>query len=375
MSAAELAPVASALNAFGLSLFATMSQTDNAIFSPYDVGRALSLLELASSGETQGEIDRALRFSDAPRAISALPALAQTLERSARRPGFALSSAARVWPSRTLTVLDSYRDSVAQNLGAPLVALDYASDPEAQRQTINGWVSRQTQGRIPALLGAGAVDRETRFVLTTALYFLGRWRSTFDATVTHEDDFFVSEGQAKSVPMMSEPLSARYMQDGEVRMIELDYEGEELAMNVIIPSPGRSLSAVRARLDATNFARWVDIARPRAVIVNMPRFTLRRQVRLRDSLERVGVRQVFDSSANLQRLTTSERPQIGSVIHEVFVSVNETGTEAAAAAALTGYGSGGSPPVFSVNQPFIFAIRHKPTGAILFPTERRRSCG
>jgi serpin B len=290
-----------------------------------------------------------------------------------RRPGLALSSAARVWSSRTLTELDSYRDSVPQNLGAPLVALDYASDPEAQRQTINEWVSRQTQGRIPELLGAGAVDRETRFVLTTALYFLRRWRSTFDASVTHEDDFFVREGQAKSVPMTSGPLCARYMQDGEVRMIELDYEGEELVMNVIIPSPWRSLSAMHARLDATNFARWVDIARPRAIIVNMPRFTLRRQVRLRDSLARVGVRQVFDSSANLQRLTTSERPQIGAVIHEVFVSVDETGTEAAAA--LTGYGSGHSLPVFSVNQPFIFAIRHKPTGAILFPTERRRSCG
>jgi serpin B len=262
---------------------------------------------------------------------------------------------------------------VPQNLGAPLVALDYASDPEAQRQTINEWVSRQTQGRIPELLGAGAVDRETRFVLTTALYFLRRWRSTFDASVTHEDDFFVREGQAKSVPMTSGPLCARYMQDGEVRMIELDYEGEELVMNVIIPYPWRSLSAMHARLDATNFARWVDIARPRAIIVNMPRFTLRRQVRLRDSLARVGVRQVFDSSANLQRLTTSERPQIGAVIHEVFVSVDETGTEAAAA--LTGYGSGHSLPVFSVNQPFIFAIRHKPTGAILFPTERRRSCG
>ncbi|MFO0559960.1 MAG: serpin family protein [Polyangiales bacterium] len=366
MSAEQLAPVASSINDFGFALFATMDPSQNALFSPYDVSRALSLLELASAGETQAEIDRALRFADAPRVIAALPALAQTLERSARRPGFALSSAARVWPSNTMTVLDSYRDSVAQNLGAPLVPLDYVSDPEAQRRTINGWVSRQTQGRIPELLGGGSVDQATRFVLTTALYFLGRWRATFDSTLTRDGDFFVSAGRAKSVPMMSGPLSARYVQDGDVRMIELDYEGEELSMNVMIPAPGRALSAVSAQLNAANFARWVSAAREQSVIVELPRFTLRKQVLLRSSLEAVGVRSVFSSSANLQRLTTSERPMIGSVIHEVFVAVNETGTEAAAATAVAGYGSGGGTPVFSVNQPFVFAIRHKPTGTILF---------
>ncbi len=365
-SLAQQSQVARSLNAFGFSLFAALDRSENTLISPLDLGRALSLLELGADGESRAELDRALRFDDASRSIDALPALRQSLERSAQRPGFALSSGARVWPATSITVLDSYRDAAARALGAPIVALDYAADPEAQRRTINAWVSQQTRTRIPELLGPGTIDQQSRFVLTTALYFLGRWRATFDPSSTRDEPFFVGEGRAKTVPMMSGPIQARYAQDTDVRLLELDYEGGELVMDVMIPTPGRTLASIAPRLTADNFARWVEIAREQGVIVNLPRFTARRQSRLRGALGAIGVRSVFSSSANLERLTRAAPITIGDVIHEVFVSVNESGTEAAAATAVTGYGSGGGTPVFSVNQPFVFAIRHRPTGAVLF---------
>jgi serpin B len=368
MSAEQLAPVASSINQFGFSLFSRMSLNQNAMVSPYDIARALALLELASAGETQSEIDRALGFTDASRAIAALPSLEQAIERSAERPGFALAGAARVWPSRSLPVLESYRESVSQFLGAPLVSLDYQRDPEAQRRTINEWVSRQTRGRIAELLAPGMVTERTRIVLTTALYFLGRWSNVFSASQTRPRDFFVSERQTKLVPMMHKAMWARAMQDGDVRMLELDYEGGELAMNVVLPSQGRTLSAVHAQLNQANFSRWVSALRARYVRVEMPRFTLTTRASLGELLEQMGVRSVFGPSANLQRLATSGPLWVDAATHQVFVEVNERGTEAAAATALLVQGTAKPPEpwVFSVNQPFIFAICHKPTGTILF---------
>lgn len=367
MSDAQLAQAARAFNAFGFRLLSASDREHTVVLSPYDIGMALSLVELASSGETQAEIDRALGFDRVGASIAALPALAEAVERAGRRPGFALESGARVWPSTRLRVLDTYRDAVARHLGAPIVPLDFAANPEAQRRTINAWVSQQTRGRIPELMPADSIDENTRFVLTTALYFLGLWKEPFDVASTRHDAFYLDARRAKVVPMMSKTRYVRYAQDGAARMIELDYEGEELAMNVIVPSPGHSLDEVQRSLDPERFRRLLSAGRPTEVALRMPRFTLKETLPLRDLLEPLGVRTMFTAAADLRRLADSEPVQLGAIVHKTFVAVDERGTEAAAATGMAGFGAGvRTIPVFAVNQPFIFVVRHKGSGAILF---------
>jgi serpin B len=366
MSNEQLTQTARGLNALGFRWIQATDHRTNVVLSPYDIGMALSLVELAASGETRAEIDRALGFDAPGSSISALPALAEVVERAGRRPGFALASAARAWPSTRLRVLDSYRDAIARHAGAPVVSLDFAANPEAQRRTINEWVSQQTSERIPELLSSDSIHAHTRFVLTTALYFLGRWKEPFDVDSTRDDAFFLDASRAKIVPMMCKPLGARYVQDGAARMIELDYAGEELAMNVIVPSPGHSLEEVQRSLDPERYQRLLRASRTTSVNVRLPRFTLEETLPLRDRLEAIGVRTMFTEAADLRRLTDSAPLWIGSVVHKTFVAVDERGAEAAAATATQGYGAGSiHVPVFAVHQPFIFVLRHKSSGAIL----------
>ena len=58
---------------------------------------------------------------------------------------------------------------------------------------------------------------------------------------------------------------------------------------------------------------------------------------------------------------------ISDVFHKAFVLVDEEGTEAAAATAAMVFVRGRPPPVsVSVDRPFIFLIRDRETGAVLF---------
>ncbi|MDP3275581.1 MAG: serpin family protein [Deltaproteobacteria bacterium] len=297
--------------------------------------------------------------------VEVLPALQRALEGSAQRPGFALASAARVWPGRSFAVLPAYQRDALRYFGAEVVTLDFARDPEAQRRTINGWVSEQTCTRIPELLQAGAISASTPLVLTSAVYFLGRWAAVFDRNETRDAPFFLGDGSAKQVPMMHGPLTGRFVQDGNARLFELAYEGDELVLDLVIPAPGARLSEVLPRLSAQTLARWTESATPTHLHVALPRVTLREPSRLRASLTALGAPSLF-AGADLRRLTAGTGPSIDEVIHEVYLDLNESGTEAAAATALTGYGSGAVPPSFVLNQPFVFALRHRPTGVVLF---------
>lgn len=354
-----------AFSRFGFALFASLRSTSNELVSPYDLARALSMLERASANDTRRELDAVLSLSAGTASLEAIAALRSTIEASANRPGFALSTGARVWPARTLRVRDAFQLDALRLFGAPLEPLDFASDPDAQRRTINAWVSQQTRTRIPELLGPGSIDAATKITLTTALYFLGRWAQTFDVNATHPERFYLREGRAKTVSMMSGPVRGSYYDDGVARMLELPYQGDEFVMNLVIPAPGHRLDEVRARLDAATFERWTSAARTRDVVAVIPRFTLRKHSQLRGPIAALGARSLF-ANADLSNLTEEPVREIGEVVHEVFISVNETGTEAAAATAVSGYGGGAATPVFNVDQPFVFVLRHPRTNTVLF---------
>jgi serpin B len=255
--------------------------------------------------------------------------------------------------------------------------MDFIGAADAERARINAWVEAQTEQRIRNLLQPPHVTSATRLVLVNAVYFLGKWLHQFEGWATRDAIFHVP-GNAASVPTMHQVESFRYAEDARVQVLEMPYEGGDLAMTIALPRARDGLPAVEAALDEATLGRWATALAARDVDVYLPRFEIRdAEIPLTEMLRAMGMSLAFDTThADFTGIangpTANERVAISAVVHRAFVKVDEEGTEAAAATAVAMV-AGAAPPqnveppvVFRADHPFLFMIRDVRSGAVLF---------
>jgi len=103
------------------------------------------------------------------------------------------------------------------------------------------------------------------------------------------------------------------------------------------------------------------------VEVSLPKFRFTTQVAVKPALQSLGMIDAFEPNADFSGMDGTRSLFIQAVIHEAFVSVDEKGTEAAAATAVVvGRTSAPQRAVFTADRPFVMLVRDKPTGAVLF---------
>jgi serpin B len=378
-------------NTFSTALFgrlAAEAPEENAIASPLSVSITLSMALAGVRGETRSEMRSALRHSlEGDRLHAAYNALQRELaDRRALDPDslsadydaddeplpFDLSIVNAVWGQAGFPFEDEYLDRLSDHYGGGLRELDFRADPNGARTRINDWVAEQTGDRIEELLPRGSIDTLTRLVLTNAVYFRANWQYPFEASDTEPRSFTAIDGTETAVPMMErhEELPAATV-DG-VEGVELPYVGGEVSMLLVLP-PAGEFRDFEADLDAATLTRIVDELEPSPGTVALPRFEFGSGTALRPILEALGMEAAFDpAAADFSGMAdldaTDEDLYVDDVYHDATVTVEETGTEAAAATgAVLDFTS--APPTefeFVADRPFLFAIRDRPTGAVLF---------
>jgi serpin B len=209
----------------------------------------------------------------------------------------------------------------------------------------------------------------TRLVLTNAIYFKGKWASEFDKKLTRDEDFFVTPEKKITAPLMHQTAEFGYFDVGEMHALELAYQGDRLAMVVLLPKSKDGIEGLEAALTPNMLEGTCAGLRRREVRVTLPRFKTTAEFSLKDPLVAMGMAEAFDpAKADFSGMTGAKDLYISAVVHKAFVDVNEEGTEAAAATAavmrLTGMPP--RPPEFRADHPFLFLIRDTETGAILF---------
>ncbi|TPV94269.1 MAG: serpin family protein [Myxococcales bacterium FL481] len=357
--------------AFATKLYHEISRAPgNLAFSPFSISAALAMTYAGATDETQAEFERTVwEGLPASTVHDAYGRALKTLTRGEDAP-VTLRVANRLFAQRGFPLAAPYVALTRTTYGAPVGSLDFAAHAEPARREINEWVADQTQRRIEELLAAGSVHAATRVVLVNALYFKGDWAAPFDAKKTKTAPFTTGAGKAVSVAMMHDERKAAWYRDETVAVLELPYAGDSVVMNIALPREGRSLAAVEASLSAANIKAWTSGLSPVRVDLQLPRFRLDpgQSTPLRAPLERMGLRRAFDPQrAQFGGITPSEPLWIDDVIHQTFIEVNEEGTEAAAATAVTMrvYAMVETHP-FHVNRPFLFMIRDKSSDQILF---------
>lgn len=368
--------VVDATNQFAADLYAlAVEDVDNLAFSPLSIAIALAMTSEGARGTSREQIESVFHLSDVDDPHGGWNAVDQALESRAgtvtRDDGstdeLALTVVNRLWSQTGFPIEEPFLAVMAASYGAGVNLLDFVADPEAARVTINEWVAEQTNDRIPELIPPDIIDELTRLVLTNAIYFKAPWASPFDEAATRDGEFTLLDGSTLAVPLMSTE-GAFATQEGEGwQAVELAYADDQLEMLLVVPDAGR-FADIEARIGEVLGSVQAGLAR-HGQSLTMPKFEIRTPMPLKDALTTLGMPDPFDPSiADFTGINADRGLElyIQDVIHEAFIAVHETGTEAAAATAVIIGEESAEPSPVVVDRPFLWAIRDVPTGAILF---------
>ena len=380
---ADLADLARGNTAFAFDLYRVLAQGDGDLFySPYSVSLALAMPYAGAKGETERQMAETLRYvlpqGRLHPAFNALDlALASRGAGAAGQDGdgFRLNIANSVWGQEDHEFLTAFLDVLAEQYGSEVRRTDFRRSPEESRDRINDWASDETEARIKDLISPGAIEPTTRLVLANAIYFNAAWQLPFDPKATASGPFHPLGGGYLEAPMMRQEGRLGYARGNGYQAVELLYDGGEMAMAILLPDAG-SFSEFEGLLDASTVDGILEDLETRRVLLTMPKFELEDSFGLANTLEAMGMLNAFDErAADFSGMDGTSCLAgddgcllITDVVHQAFVSVDEAGTEAAAATAVmmgTKSEDPDGPVRLTVDRPFIFLVRDRATGTVL----------
>ena len=358
-------------NAFGVGLFAETAagQPGNLMLSPLGASAALTMLLNGADGETAAQIRDVLGYAggDLDAVNQAYRSLTGQLLAADPAVQFTLANA--VFYDRQFSQGSPFKPAFLAAMDGPFGArvegLDFLAP--ASVDVVNRWAEESTNGRVPKVLAE--INRDDVLYLLNALYYKGAWSTPFDPDRTAPADFRLADGRTVRVPTMAASVPAITVRGEGYEALELPYGRRNFSMVVLMPDGDAPLAGfaddlrdglwtdAAARLDAQT--AWPE------TIVRLPRFSFSYEKALNDQLRALGMVEAFTDDADLTRMNDDPRLLVTLVKQNTFVEVNEEGTEAAAVTTV-GVGVTSAPPSFAVDRPFVFAIRERTTGALLF---------
>ena len=366
----ELAQVVAANQQLTWALYQRIvaaSPNDNAFFSPFSIGAALSMAELGARGDTLSEMQAVLGIpADDAAYHRNFGALLADLDGEHAGRAYQLAAANGAFVDAGVELEPDFLGALASNYDAHPVVLPFGSDPESARSDVNQWVADETHATIPELFPSGTIDATTAFVLASAIYFDAPWANGFDPSRTAPGTFHAPAGD-RSVPMMTNASSFPLLLQKDLTLAELDYRDHELSLIVVQPTALDGLPALEATLTTDSVNALIDeLPAPVDSGVTMPRFELRAEISLESTLAGLGMPSAFDPAhADFTGISSAGDLSLAHVPHAAYLQVDETGTVASAATGAA-FERHGAEALLTLDHPFLFFIRDKLTGAILF---------
>jgi serpin B len=379
---------ASQIDAFAFDLFAHLDSSGNLCYSPTSIALSLAMVRAGARGTTASQMDTVLRQFGASGQEAEIAALLQNLRGkilyvdgdgmpldpgstpnpAQPDPVLLLTVANQLFSQKGMSVEQAYLDALSSTYGAGMALLDFRNDPESARLTINKWANDNTKGRIPNVLQPGDVQRMTRIALANAMYLKVNWQDKFEPQNTQPGQFTTAAGTKVTVPMMSQRMAYSYGAGTGYRAIDVPFELlSSLSMTFIVPD---DMASFQSQLTASKFASVLGSMKRYDVSFWLPKYSVESRVDLAQVLAAMGMSDLFSAqNADLSGITTDEKLFIDKVIHQANMDVDEEGVTAAAVTISLGLGAGAEQPPhvdFKVDKPFLYFIRDRQSGVILF---------
>lgn len=340
----------------------TSSGETNVFISPLSVSIALGMAWNGANGQTKTEMETALKMSGMSAddingyyqiMLSTLPGI---------DPSTKLNIANSLWYKTGFNVKPDFLKVNSNYFNAYIKELDFSQSWAVD--TINNWCAKKTNNLITNPLDQIATDAV--MYLVNAIYFKGIWRKQFETKKTTETYFTTELGNQVKVNMMYQKDTFAYAQDDYAKYLDMPYGNNAFSMTVILPNDGKTTGDVLNYLTTDTWNSRLQIMATKEVEVYFPRFKSQNKFLLNDPLKSMGMKLAFTDIADFTNIADTNL-YISRVIHDTYVEVTEEGTEAAAATVVEiGITSIPIMPEFRVDKPFLFVIREKSTGVILF---------
>ncbi len=355
-------------NRFAFKLFREINRLEgdtNIFISPLSVALALGMTLNGADGTTEQAMMETLELQVLSR--EAMNESYRTLIDLLRNldPNVEFQLANSIWHAQHRVPAQEFLDINQQYFDAEVAALNFG-DPAAVN-TINDWVYSNTNGKIEKIIDDG-IPVNVIMYLINAVYFKGDWTYQFDKDRTRDADFYLADGSTTTVQMMSQEaeIELRSTWRDRILVAELPYSGDAYCMTILLPDEPEDIGSVVDELTEGNWNGWIDGLYESEMAVSLPKFTLEYELALNDALKALGMEVAFDpAEADFTRMYPSGGVWIDTVLHKTFVDVNEEGTEAAAITSVS-MRELSAPSMLLVNRPFVFVIRERLSGTILF---------
>jgi serpin B len=359
------------MNRFAAAAYRQLAQKNgNLILSPFSISTALSMLMDGARGQTAAGIAATLnQVSPGAEYHTAVAALAAELTKQANLGGNQLAIANGLWVQQGFPLEADFEQTIGKVYQAPLTPLDFHTHAEQARQEINAWTAQHTNGRIQELFAPHSIDATTRLVLTSAIYFYGKWRAPFDPKNTRAEAFQLGGGGTVDAQFMHQKADFLYGDTPAAQILEMRYQGTPLAFDILLPKTNDGLAELEATLKPDTLAAWFAALRSAKVEAAIPKFRAESSFSLKEMLSRMGMADAFSRAADFSGIDGRRDLLVDDAVHKAFVEVSEEGTEAAAATGITVRPLAmrrQEQIVFRADHPFAFFIRDTTSGAILF---------
>ena len=321
-----------AMNAFTTAAYNQLSGGDgNLILSPFNIATALSMVLAGARGRTAEEIQSVLHLHYDSTYDAAVGALLADLTKAGNTP-----QATNCTPR---TDSGCKKDSLScrpsrtrhQQLPRPTDAARFHRESRGRAIQINRSTEEHTGEKIKNLFPAGALDAHTRLVLTSAIYFYGKWQDPFVISHTQPASFSESAGATTRADFMNQTSYFAYAETPSAQILEMPYAGSGIAFDVLLPKTVAGLPGLEKSLTPESLAGWLGNLAARNVQVSLPKFRVESEFSLRKGLSAMGMPTAFTSTADFSGIDPKRGLEISAVVHKAFVDVSEHGTEAAAA--------------------------------------------
>ena len=363
-------------NQFAFDLYGQLGRDkkdENLFYSPASISMALAMTSAGARGETATQMAGVLHWKSDPAALHAgMNTWIRQLNAIDKGQEYELRVANRLWAQQGYKFLDAFLKTTRDQYQAALGQVNFETQAEPSRQTINRWVEEQTAGKIQDLLPPGSIVPRTRLVLTNAIYFKGNWQMPFKKSATRDLDFAVTQSRKERVPMMQMTDRFRFARLDGLKVLQMPYKGGQLSLVAVLPDEVDGLAKLEESLSPRTWNEWTGALASTKVSVRLPRFKMNSQFNLKRALSELGMPLAFEQdSADFSGMNGQHDLFISAALHKAFVDVNEQGTEAAAATGIVIETTSAriepsKPEEFHADHPFLIAIVDNRAGSVLF---------
>ena len=362
----------SGIDQFGLDFLMRGHQPGkNLVYSPYSLYTAMAMVYAGTGQSTADEFQQVMHYPANTEAFHKTTGEVSATLQQTKHPDMEVRIANGLWIQESMEVEPSFMTILKEEYKASSERFDFRREKQREeaRIRINNWTAEQTKEKINEIIPEGTLQPNTRLILTNALYFKGQWLNTFNEKRTSKGVFFREDGTETEADYMTGNITARYLETSQMQALGLPYAESRFIFWAFLPKENLSVTRLLDAIRENNLDTLLNLSNTKPVEVELPAFTIKDAINAKKILKEMGMEQVFGMQADLSGITGDRSLKVDEVLHKSFIDVNESGTEAAAATAVTvGLKSAfpGQPPSFKANRPFIFLIRETRSHTPLF---------